>query len=540
MGLTLAVMLVSTLSLQAVGSAPQTAPPAARPDVVRIDMTRTGERTEMPPVAFFHDRHTEALGALSCDQCHLSKDNRPVYLYQRLENGDYETTKNLYHTECVQCHVKRKDAAESSGPLAADCRSCHRQGQWPAENRQLPAFDRALHARHVAAETIKATAAEDTANCSACHHVYDKALKKTVYGKGQEGSCRYCHQPTPTMMEGKEVGAYRTSAHNSCVACHQGLKAKQLSSGPVNCAGCHDALELAKIRPLKEIPRLKRNQPDAVLLTPMGTAAPAVSGQPAPPAKAVAFNHYKHEGQVSSCRTCHHASLQRCGECHTAAGDQKGGFVPMEQAMHQRGVSQSCIGCHGQAKKTESCAGCHARMPVTPVEATDCAACHVPAVGAGEALPTTDEARGLLAKQMAELRSQAAVVLTEGQIPEKVTIDAMVDQYEAAILPHGKIVRALTTVIEASPMARHFHNQPNAMCTGCHHNSPASPNPPKCAACHSKPFRAGQPDRPGLKGAYHTQCIGCHQEMGIDKPAANDCKACHAERAGKSKQNEKG
>jgi hypothetical protein len=541
MSLTLAVVLVSALSLQAVGeSGPQTSPSAARPDVLRIDMSRAGVQSEMPPVAFFHDRHTEALGAQSCDSCHRSKDGRPVFKFQRLTDGDYDATKDLYHGECVKCHVARKDAAKPSGPLAADCRSCHRQGEWPPENRKPPEFDRSLHARHESSTLIKPTAADDTANCSACHHVYDTAAKKTVYARGKEGSCRYCHLPEPSVQEQQPVAAFRTAAHNACVACHQNLKAKQLSAGPVNCAGCHDAAEQAKIRKLKDIPRLKRNQPDAVLLAPRTTATVETTMPPAPAPKVVAFNHLEHETNVASCRSCHHASLERCSECHTAAGDKKGGFVPLAQAMHQRTAGQSCVGCHGLAKKTASCAGCHSKMPVRRTEALDCSACHETGVGAGETLPVDDEARQALAAQMTTLRSRAVVPLTEGQVPEKVTIGVMAHQYQPAEMPHNKIVQALKHTIEESPMARHFHRQPNTLCTGCHHNSPASQNPPKCAACHGKPFRADQPDRPGLKGAYHSQCIGCHQAMGIEKPAATDCKACHAERTAESKQNANG
>ena len=29
--------------------------------------------------------------------------------------------------------------------------------------------------------------------------------------------------------------------------------------------------------------------------------------------------------------------------------------------------------------------------------------------------------------------------------------------------------------------------------------------------------------KPDLKTAYHQQCIGCHTEMGIEKPAATAC-----------------
>jgi mono/diheme cytochrome c family protein len=30
--------------------------------------------------------------------------------------------------------------------------------------------------------------------------------------------------------------------------------------------------------------------------------------------------------------------------------------------------------------------------------------------------------------------------------------------------------------------------------------------------------------------AFHQQCIGCHQSMGLEKPAATACADCHKER----------
>jgi hypothetical protein len=115
-------------------------------------------------------------------------------------------------------------------------------------------------------------------------------------------------------------------------------------------------------------------------------------------------------------------------------------------------------------------------------------------------------------------------------IPEKVVIDVMVNEYGPAELPHGKIVRTLTQGIGESHMAAVFHREAATMCQGCHHNSPASLKPPPCASCHGKPFSDYADGRPGLKGAYHGQCIDCHQQMGLAKPAANDCTACHPKR----------
>lgn len=56
-------------------------------------------------------------------------------------------------------------------------------------------------------------------------------------------------------------------------------------------------------------------------------------------------------------------------------------------------------------------------------------------------------------------------------------------------------------------------------CSSCHHYTPAGHVPP-CTECHLKPAKLGQP---GLKGAYHRQCLGCHKKWS----GSNDCINCH-------------
>ncbi len=53
--------------------------------------------------------------------------------------------------------------------------------------------------------------------------------------------------------------------------------------------------------------------------------------------------------------------------------------------------------------------------------------------------------------------------------------------------------------------------------------------PASCVACHQYPNEADAPDRPGLKGAYHAQCIGCHEQEKSEN-APTDCTGCHAKR----------
>ena len=49
---------------------------------------------------------------------------------------------------------------------------------------------------------------------------------------------------------------------------------------------------------------------------------------------AVPFKHAVHEAANETCRSCHHETLKKCGDCHTETGLPDGGKVQLAQAMH--------------------------------------------------------------------------------------------------------------------------------------------------------------------------------------------------------------
>jgi hypothetical protein len=64
-------------------------------------------------------------------------------------------------------------------------------------------------------------------------------------------------------------------------------------------------------------------------------------------------------------------------------------------------------------------------------------------------------------------------------------------------------------------------------CALCHHRRPidaSAKETTRCSACHQEAFRSDQPERLGLKAAFHQQCTGCHQDM---KKGPTDCLGCH-------------
>jgi hypothetical protein len=49
-------------------------------------------------------------------------------------------------------------------------------------------------------------------------------------------------------------------------------------------------------------------------------------------------------------------------------------------------------------------------------------------------------------------------------------------------------------------------------CEVCHHYTPPDADHPACVSCHPKEIAHEDIAQPGLKGAYHRDCLDCHRE----------------------------
>jgi len=65
-------------------------------------------------------------------------------------------------------------------------------------------------------------------------------------------------------------------------------------------------------------------------------------------------------------------------------------------------------------------------------------------------------------------------------------------------------------------------------CAICHHHTPEGVAHPPCETCHEISPEAEDVRKPGLKVAYHRQCVSCHREWS----GATSCTACHLPRVG--------
>lgn len=490
-------------------------PSRLRSDLISIDVLTAFGPLEKQPVEFLHDAHTKALAEKNrdCTVCHLPEKDRIPLKFKRITDTNRVEVMNLYHLECISCHGEMKKAKEKTGPV--ECDGCHKEQTRYVSSRKPMGFDKSLHFRHSEARQKK---------CEQCHHEYDEKEKKLFYAKGKEGTCRYCHQ-TETK---DDVISMRLASHMACINCHAGNLAKKMESGPIDCAGCHDAAARAKIEKVWPVPRMERKQPDAVLLkTP--PAADGTEPEGGGRMDLVPFDHQAHENYNDTCRVCHHETLRPCHECHTLAGITEGNDVNLENAMHRARAKTSCVGCHNRRQEEKNCAGCHAFMGGTFKKDNDsCAACHMISFDDAPNVAFTPEAATSLATERLGSRTPVTGTYAEADIPEKVVIEKLSKEYEAVEFPHRKIVQALVDHMKDSKLAGYFHRRGGTVCQGCHHNSPASKKPPQCGSCHGKTFDAENPLQPGIIGAYHQQCIGCHQIMGITK--VDGCTKCHREK----------
>nr|1Z1N_X Chain X, sixteen heme cytochrome [Megalodesulfovibrio gigas] len=543
-GIPCAILFLTVPFISATASTPGPASTAEpKVDAIVIDTAAVFGKLEQPGVVFYHEKHTTALEKMAkdCTSCHVETEGKLSFKFARTVDP---TSKNAmaeqYHANCMACHEKVVGSYPTA-PQAAECKRCHvGPGVEGATVTPKPSLDLNLHGRHVVAEAKRLQVKEDE-SCKACHHTYDEAQKKLVYAKGEEGSCVYCHkqEPLPSpVQQDRVVPSTRDASHESCVNCHLSTRKAQTESGPVLCVGCHTAEAQAAWKKTAETPRLFRGQPDATLLVAGAATANGtvdVNWAAAGPGP-VAFDHKAHEGFVGNCVTCHHptqtgGSLAACGvACHTTTGSKDGNFVTTAQSAHQLGVTTSCVGCHTtQANARKECAGCHAPMQKTALSQNSCIQCHEAGFPTSGTQTLGKEEREATAAKILAAKDEKPKTVPLENVPEKLTLNYMDekgDEWQAAEFPHRKIYQKLVEEAAKSPMANHFHGDALTMCSGCHHNAKPSLNPPKCASCHSKPFQERTANQPGLKGAFHNQCIGCHQEMQVN-PKATDCQGCH-------------
>lgn len=95
-------------------------------------------------------------------------------------------------------------------------------------------------------------------------------------------------------------------------------------------------------------------------------------------------------------------------------------------------------------------------------------------------------------------------MISVARSPEVVTLGILAQSYLPVTFTHSAHVKIAES------------------CVTCHHHSVGQNGTPLCRSCHTQPFQ--DQERPGLKGAYHRQCMNCHQATG---KGPLTCDGCH-------------
>ena len=148
----------------------------------------------------------------------------------------------------------------------------------------------------------------------------------------------------------------------------------------------------------------------------------------------------------------------------------------------------------------------NARMPgsISKSGTTEpCLSCHVCDTPTAE-----DRCLRTCVRKSEELNAQTS---SEKRGPDLVLLDELVDHYLPVPFDHAGHA-------EMAKMTRG--------CVVCHHFTPVGEEHPACSTCHEVNPQKQSMRKPGLKGAYHRQCLSCHREWSHK----TQCDICHQSR----------
>jgi len=98
-----------------------------RTDLILIDTMNIFGDLEKPPVAFLHEKHTEALEekGKDCSVCHIPENDLMYQEFMRTETTDEQDVMDVYHDGCIECHNETGARGEETGPVT--CGECHKE-----------------------------------------------------------------------------------------------------------------------------------------------------------------------------------------------------------------------------------------------------------------------------------------------------------------------------------------------------------------------------------------------------------------------------
>ena len=148
--------------------------------------------------------------------------------------------------------------------------------------------------------------------------------------------------------------------------------------------------------------------------------------------------------------------------------------------------------------------------PSPPVAGADCIDCHL--------CPQPTREQPCLPDCTRDLKRPEWKDFGKLHSPKIYVIDALADLYEPVVFDHEQHAR--------------MSGMGGSSCRLCHHSN-GKHEIESCGSCHPAELQAGEGlDVPGLKTAYHRQCMFCHKEWSHE----TQCEICHAIKGGELKQ----
>ena len=148
------------------------------------------------------------------------------------------------------------------------------------------------------------------------------------------------------------------------------------------------------------------------------------------------------------------------------------------------------------------CACANEPMPGKSETTGDCSSCH------SSANPSKDD---LFPRNCSRAQEEPlAKIMAPEDVPDVFILDQMSDLYVPVVFPH-RLHASMESMSEG--------------CSVCHHHG-HNDKIMACRSCHDGETNPENLRQPGLKGAYHRQCMSCHREWSHD----TDCTVCHAKR----------
>ncbi len=134
-----------------------------------------------------------------------------------------------------------------------------------------------------------------------------------------------------------------------------------------------------------------------------------------------------------------------------------------------------------------------------PMDKIDCGSCHT--------CPVPTAKNPCLNQCPTHTMTHTTVQHPLSEAPDTLLLKELADEYQPVHFNH-KLHASMAEMKDS--------------CSACHHFSPPGQIPP-CKDCHESQVNPKNLSQPGLKGAYHRQCLSCHREWSHD----TKCIVCH-------------